>query len=104
MEQFRWYLEHFLDYLFDPEIGHAGHVLDALQAWGTQAFNALFDRRDAAIGGKCRVPSRRSKLRLLARLNLEGREPELPGLVRILWRDFDFRLPTRLCNRRLTLP
>src|ERR1035438_9905408 len=47
MEQLRWYLEHFLDYPFDPEIGHAERVLDALQAWGTQAFNALFDRRDA---------------------------------------------------------
>ncbi len=32
MEQLRWYLEHFLDYPFDPEIGHAGRVLDALQA------------------------------------------------------------------------
>jgi hypothetical protein len=42
MDQLRWYLEHFLDYPFDPEIGHAGHVLDALEAWGTQAFNALF--------------------------------------------------------------
>src|ERR1039457_6031637 len=47
MHELRWYLEHFLDYPFDPEIGHAGRVLDALQAWGTQAFNALFDRRDA---------------------------------------------------------
>src|ERR1039458_5439570 len=47
MDQLRWYLEHFLDYPFDPEIGHAERVLDALQAWGTQAFNALFDRRDA---------------------------------------------------------
>jgi hypothetical protein len=47
MEQLRWYLEHFLDYPFDPEIGHAERVLDALQTWGTQAFNALFDRRDA---------------------------------------------------------
>jgi hypothetical protein len=47
MEQLRWYLEHFLDYPFDPEIGHANYVLDALQSWGTQAFNALFDRRDA---------------------------------------------------------
>jgi hypothetical protein len=45
MDQLRWYLEHFLDYPFDPEIGHASHVL---QAWGTQAFNALFDRRHAA--------------------------------------------------------
>jgi tetratricopeptide (TPR) repeat protein len=47
MHELRWYLEHFLDYPFDPEIGHAVRVLDALQAWGTKAFNALFDRRDA---------------------------------------------------------
>src|ERR1039458_4492554 len=47
MDQLRWYLEHFLDCPFDPEIGHAGRVLDALEAWGTQTFNALFDRRDA---------------------------------------------------------
>jgi hypothetical protein len=38
---------HFLDYPFDPEIGHAEYVLDALQAWGHRAFNALFDCRDA---------------------------------------------------------
>src|SRR5260370_28576196 len=48
MLQLRWYLEQFLDYPFEPEIGHADRVLDALKAWGTQAFNALFDRRDAA--------------------------------------------------------
>src|SRR5580658_533935 len=47
MRELRWYLEHFLDYPFDPEIGHAERVLDALQAWGKQAFNTLFDRRDA---------------------------------------------------------
>src|SRR5260370_8539135 len=48
MLQLRWYLEQFLDYPFEPEIGHADRVLDALKAWGTQAFTALFDRRDAA--------------------------------------------------------
>ena len=36
-----------LDYPFHPETVHADKVLDALKAWGTQAFNALFDRRDA---------------------------------------------------------
>ena len=30
-----------------PETVHADKVLDALKAWGSQAFNALFDRRDA---------------------------------------------------------
>jgi hypothetical protein len=47
MRELRWYLEQFLDYPFHPETDHAEHVLDALRAWGTQAFNALFDRRDA---------------------------------------------------------
>lgn len=48
MRELRWYLEQFLDYPFHPETVHAEHVLDALKAWGTQAFNFLFDRRDAA--------------------------------------------------------
>jgi hypothetical protein len=47
MRELRWYLEYFLDYPFHPETVHADHVLDALKAWGTGAFNALFDRRDA---------------------------------------------------------
>src|SRR5271165_927750 len=47
MRELRWYLEQFLDYPFHPETDHADHVLDALRAWGTQAFNALFDRRYA---------------------------------------------------------
>jgi len=47
MAQLRWYLEGFLDYPFHPETEHAERVLDALKAWGTQAFNALFNSRDA---------------------------------------------------------
>ena len=47
MRELRWYLEQFLDYPFHPETDHAAHVLDALRAWGTQAFNALFDRSNA---------------------------------------------------------
>jgi tetratricopeptide (TPR) repeat protein len=47
MGRLRWYLEKFLDYPFPPETDQAEHVLDALKAWGTQAFNAIFDRRDA---------------------------------------------------------
>ena len=46
MRELRWYLEQFLDYPFPPETAHAEHVVDALKAWGTLAFNALFDRRD----------------------------------------------------------
>jgi hypothetical protein len=53
MRELRWYLEGFLDYPFPPETGHAEHVLDALKGWGTQAFNALFDRGGAGewLGG-----------------------------------------------------
>jgi tetratricopeptide (TPR) repeat protein len=47
MRELRWYLECFLDYPFHPETVHADHVLAALKAWGAQAFNALFNRRDA---------------------------------------------------------
>jgi CHAT domain len=48
MHDLRWYLERFLDYPFPPDTERAEHVLDALRAWGTQAFNALFDRPHAA--------------------------------------------------------
>ena len=47
MRELRWYLESFLDYPFPPESVHAEHVMDALRTWGSQAFNALFDQRDA---------------------------------------------------------
>jgi tetratricopeptide (TPR) repeat protein len=47
MEQLRWYLEEFLDYPFPPDTLRAEHVQAALRAWGTKAFHALFDRRDA---------------------------------------------------------
>jgi tetratricopeptide (TPR) repeat protein len=42
MRELRWYLEHFLDYPFDPETTHAERVLAALKAWGMEAFTALF--------------------------------------------------------------
>src|SRR5271163_4148314 len=44
MRELRWYLERFLDYPYHPDTLHAGHVLDALKAWGSQVFNAIFDR------------------------------------------------------------
>jgi hypothetical protein len=47
MGELRWYLEGFLDFPFPPETGHAERVLDALKAWGTNAFKALFNRLDA---------------------------------------------------------
>ena len=47
MKELRWYLEHFLDYPYPPETDRAEDVLDALKSWGSQNFNAIFDRRDA---------------------------------------------------------
>ena len=47
MRELRWYLESFLDFPFHPETLHAEHVLDSLKAWGREAFNTIFDRRDA---------------------------------------------------------
>jgi tetratricopeptide (TPR) repeat protein len=44
--ELNWYLETFLEYPFEPEIGHAERVLDSLRAWGQQAFEALFGDRE----------------------------------------------------------
>ena len=48
MQELRWYLEDFLEYPFHPETEHAEHVLEALHSWGRQAFNALFNNKQAA--------------------------------------------------------
>jgi tetratricopeptide (TPR) repeat protein len=40
--ELRWYLERFLDYPFPPNTDRADRVVQALQAWGTHAFKALF--------------------------------------------------------------
>jgi tetratricopeptide (TPR) repeat protein len=37
-----WYFEKFLDYPFPPRTEQAAHIEDALEAWGRQAFDALF--------------------------------------------------------------
>jgi tetratricopeptide (TPR) repeat protein len=43
MSQLAWYLERFLDYPFPPRTEQAAAVEDALEAWGRQVFDALFD-------------------------------------------------------------
>jgi len=42
-------------------------------------------------------------LRLLARLHLEGRAPELPGLVEVLRRDLDFRVSEEIVQQAIDL-
>ena len=49
MAELRWYLEEFLDYPFSPNTDRAERVRKALEDWGRQAFDALFDHRDAAL-------------------------------------------------------
>lgn len=44
--ELRWYLEEFLGYPFSPETEHAERVMEALRAWGEQAFDALFGSRE----------------------------------------------------------
>jgi tetratricopeptide (TPR) repeat protein len=46
IRELNWYLETFLEYPFQPEIGHAERVLDSLRGWGQQAFEALFGDRE----------------------------------------------------------
>jgi tetratricopeptide (TPR) repeat protein len=40
--ELRWYLERFLDYPFPPNTDRADRAVNALEAWGTHAFKALF--------------------------------------------------------------
>jgi hypothetical protein len=47
MAELRWYFEDFLDYPFPPETERAERLRGTIESWGRQAFNALFDRRDA---------------------------------------------------------
>lgn len=49
MEELRWYLEDFPDYPFPPETDHARRVLEALDAWGGQAFDALAGQRSSSL-------------------------------------------------------
>ena len=37
-----WYFEEFFDYPFPPRTEQAVNIEDALEAWGRQAFDALF--------------------------------------------------------------
>ena len=47
VRELQWYLEEFLGYPFPPQTERADRVLSALKAWGRQAFDALFDNRQA---------------------------------------------------------
>jgi predicted nucleic acid-binding protein len=80
-----------------------GEAEALIQAQERQALYFIGDERRArtiaARMGKRAVGT----LRLLARLNLEGRAPALPGLVRILRRDLNFRGSDEIVQRAIDL-
>jgi predicted nucleic acid-binding protein len=82
---------------------HKGEAEALIQAQEKQAPYFIGDERRArTIAARMgRTPI--GTLRLLARLNLEGRAPELPGLVSILRRDLDFRISAEIVQQAMDL-
>jgi len=82
---------------------HKGEAEALIQAQERQAPYFIGDERRArmiaALMGRTAVGT----LRLLARLNLEGRAPELPGLVRKLRQDLDFRASDEIVQQAIDL-
>lgn len=80
-----------------------GEAEALIQAQEKQALYFIGDERRArniaARMGRRAVGT----LRLLARLHLEGRAPELPGLVRLLRRDLDFRASEEIVQQAVDL-
>ena len=80
-----------------------GEAEALIQAQEKQALYFIGDerraRKIAARMGRKAVGT----LRLLARLNLEGRAPEISGLVRILRRDLDFRVSDEIVQQAIDL-
>lgn len=82
---------------------HKGEAEALIQAQEKQALYFIGDERRAR-----RIAERMGRkavgtLRLLARLHLEGRAPELPGLVRVLRRDLEFRASDEIVQQAIDL-
>jgi predicted nucleic acid-binding protein len=88
--------------LLEAEL-HRGEAEALIQAQEKQALYFIGDDRHAraiaARMGKKAVGT----LRLLARLNLEGRTQALPNLVRLLRRDLDFRVSDDIVQQAIDL-
>ena len=80
-----------------------GEAEALIQAQEKQALYFIGDerraRKIAARMGRKAVGT----LRLLASLNLEGRAPEISGLVRVLRRDLDFRASDEIVQQAIDL-
>jgi len=55
MDHLRWLLETYLDYPMPPNPERAALIEAALKAWGSAAFNALFNNRDAGRWLPCQA-------------------------------------------------
>jgi predicted nucleic acid-binding protein len=82
---------------------HKGEAEALIQAREKQAPYFIGDEKRARAIAELMGRKAVGRLRLLARLNLERRAPELPGLVEILRRDLDFRVSEEVVQRAIDL-
>jgi predicted nucleic acid-binding protein len=82
---------------------HKGEAEALIQAREKQAAYFIGDEKRARTIATNMGRTAVGTLRLLARLNLEGRAPELPDLVRVLRRDLDFRIADEIVQRAIDL-
>jgi predicted nucleic acid-binding protein len=80
-----------------------GEAEALIQAQEKQALFFIGDERRARAIATSMGRRAVGTLRLLARLNLEGRAPELSGLVKILRRDLDFRASDEIVQHAIDL-
>ncbi|MGC9949703.1 MAG: hypothetical protein ABSF64_25325 [Bryobacteraceae bacterium] len=80
-----------------------GEAEALIQAQERQALFFIGDERRARTIATSMGRTAVGTLRLLARLNLEGRARDLSGLVRILRHDLDFRVSDEIVQRAIEL-
>jgi predicted nucleic acid-binding protein len=82
---------------------HRGEAEALIQAQEKQALYFMGDERRARVIALRMGTKPVGTLRLLARLNIEGRAPELFGLVRVLRRDLEFRVSDEIVQAAIDL-
>jgi predicted nucleic acid-binding protein len=82
---------------------HKGEAEALIQAQEKQALYFIGDEKRARTIAARMGRKAVGTLRLLARLNLEGRAPQLTGLVGVLRRDLDFRVSEEIVQQAMDL-
>jgi uncharacterized protein len=88
--------------LLQPELDR-GEAEALIQAREKQAPYFIGDERRARMTAELMGRKAIGTLRLLARLNLEGRAPELRALVQVLRRDLNFRVSEEIVKQAIDL-